>query len=419
MIERTYLNQEFYRAFFARQTVFLTGATGGLGGCLLYKLVTQIHTKKVFLLHRASKETTIAKLRNNLSTYIDSILESDRVTFIRGDLQVPGLDLSEQDLAMLQQETTLVINSAADTSFKIDACESFQNNCLPALEFAKIASSFPKLIKFVQVSTVYANSFLPDGNIAEQIHLFGATDLDCEKELEQVFSERSTPRTGDWLWPYAQAKYVMERLLVQRYPELPLLIIRPSSIGPAIKDPFPHFGPDGSNPVETFAILYLATNGGTKIWHSAKDSNSGTWILDEMPVDLVSNTCLLHISQGSQGIVHAAAELYISKTADQLFASAIPHIPRDMRWEKPYFQWVTDRRVPPCTMASIFGLRGQSWVFECGRSRGFKDVDGPLSLNIDGHDDQDYIRERVTRIIPTARVLKEKFASKKRGQVNL
>lgn len=99
---------------------------------------------------------------------------------------------------------------------------------MPALELAKIASSFPKLINFVQVSTVYANSFLPDGNVAEQIHLYGATDLDCEKELQQVLSERSTLRTGDWLWLYAQAKYVMERLLVQRYPELPLLIIRPS-----------------------------------------------------------------------------------------------------------------------------------------------------------------------------------------------
>lgn len=159
--------------------------------------------------------------------------------------------------------------------------------------------------------------------------------------------------------------------------------------------------------METFAKLYLATNGGTKIWHSAKDSNSGTYIQDEIPVDLVSNKCLLHVSQGSQGIVHAAAELYISKTADQLFASAIPHISHDMKLEKPYFQWVNDRRVAPCTMARTFGLRGQSWVFECARLRGFENDDGPLSLNIDGHDDEDHIRERVSRIIPAARALKK------------
>jgi hypothetical protein len=38
------------------QTMFLTGATGTLGGCLLYKLALQLPTSKIFVLVRGSAQ---------------------------------------------------------------------------------------------------------------------------------------------------------------------------------------------------------------------------------------------------------------------------------------------------------------------------------------------------------------------------
>jgi thioester reductase-like protein len=42
-----------YVSFFKDHTVFLTGATGGLGGCLLYKLATELPTQKIYVLCRS------------------------------------------------------------------------------------------------------------------------------------------------------------------------------------------------------------------------------------------------------------------------------------------------------------------------------------------------------------------------------
>jgi hypothetical protein len=45
-----------YLSFFNDQVVFLTGATGGLGGCILFKLASQLPTKKVYILCRSESK---------------------------------------------------------------------------------------------------------------------------------------------------------------------------------------------------------------------------------------------------------------------------------------------------------------------------------------------------------------------------
>ena len=43
------------------QTIFLTGSTGILGGCLLYKLALQLPTSRIFVLVRGSIQGVIGK----------------------------------------------------------------------------------------------------------------------------------------------------------------------------------------------------------------------------------------------------------------------------------------------------------------------------------------------------------------------
>ena len=45
-----------YVSFFKYQVVFLTGATGGLGGCLLYKLAVELPTSKIYILCRSESK---------------------------------------------------------------------------------------------------------------------------------------------------------------------------------------------------------------------------------------------------------------------------------------------------------------------------------------------------------------------------
>jgi alcohol-forming fatty acyl-CoA reductase len=99
-----------YISFFNGQTVFLTGATGGLGGCLLFKLVSQLPTKKVFVLCRSVSKArkTWSKLMPN---HVDSILESGRVKLVVGDIRKSNFGIPLGLLAEIAAETTIVINS--------------------------------------------------------------------------------------------------------------------------------------------------------------------------------------------------------------------------------------------------------------------------------------------------------------------
>lgn len=76
--------------FYSFKTVLLTGGTGGLGGCLLYKLLHTLPTRKVYALVRDSYATAIAKWRRTMPPEItDRMLATDRLVLIVGDMTKP------------------------------------------------------------------------------------------------------------------------------------------------------------------------------------------------------------------------------------------------------------------------------------------------------------------------------------------
>src|SRR6266536_5350199 len=123
-----------------------------------------------------------------------------------------------------------------------------------------MASTFKSLHHFAQVSTAYSNTFIPDGIIEEKIYPREA----AESELKQIITTGSTPYAAKFPWPYGYAKHLTERLLFHRYPQLPILIARPSCIRSAVSSPYPLYGPRSPTPIEQLFRL-LTLNLGTSI----------------------------------------------------------------------------------------------------------------------------------------------------------
>jgi len=94
-----------YVSFFNDQTIFFTSATGGLGGCPLFKLVAQPPTKKVHVLCRSESK---ARQRGLLS-HINSILNSGRMKL--GDILRLNFAMALDLLAEIAAQTTIVIHS--------------------------------------------------------------------------------------------------------------------------------------------------------------------------------------------------------------------------------------------------------------------------------------------------------------------
>lgn len=295
---------------------------------------------------------------------------------------------------------TNVVFQAANTSFSLSVQQAIDNNCMSTLALAKMATSFVKLRQFVQISTSYCNSNQPDGIIEEKIYALG----DPEQELNEITTTGTSPHASRFPWPYGYAKHLTERLLFSRYPDLPILVVRPTCIGSAISQPFPLYGPISATPIEQcFRLLTL--NPGTGIIHATEGQKSGTNIFDEIPVDWVSNLILLHTVVGTRGIVHAGAESFIPRTFDHQLQVFLD----DNAKEK--ISLAADKSVPECFWADFYKVITRDWKFSNLASEKFRDVRGPLSISLEGLDLEGYDRGR------RAKVRAEVAASRRRTRL--
>lgn len=372
------IGREGYMKEFGKHTVLLTGSTGSLGGCLLYKLALQLPTRKIYTLIRGSPEQAIQKWTKAMPQQTEAILASKKVEFVVGDMTAPDFGIDAVTLKKLQDQVTLVIHAAAKITLDASLKEAFENNCLPSLEMARVASKFRHLKLLVQISTAYINSFLPDGPILEKP--YSLSDDDPEEELASILTLDQCPHAGRFSSSYAQAKYLMERLLTKRFPLLPILLLRPTIFGQAFRDPYPLYGLENSTPLNKFFQLFMADQDATQVWHAAKGYKTGANILDEIPVDFVANACLLHAAARTTGIVQISSGLYESFTMDDYVTIVQTNAPPEIRSKLPQIIFTEDHDAPQCFLAELVQVASRNWIFDCGRSYWLKQVGGPLNM---------------------------------------
>ncbi|KAJ5379697.1 uncharacterized protein N7496_002125 [Penicillium cataractarum] len=392
--------REGYAKIFEGQTVFLTGSTGSLGGCLLYKLALQLPTRRIYALARGTPEQAIEKWRIAMPDQTQAILASKKVEFIIGDIKAVDFGIQLAVLEKLRNEVTLVIHTAAKITLDANIHDAIENNCLPSLEMARIASQFRRMKLLVQISTAYVNSFLPDGPVLERS--YNLSDQDPEEELVSVLSLDQSPYTTRFASTYAQAKYLVERLLPKRYPLLPILLLRPTIFGQALRHPYPLYGLENSTPMNKFFQSFMADRGATQVWHAAEGYKTGANILDEIPVDFVANACLLHAAARTTGIVQIGSELYQPLTFDEYLEIAITNAPPAIRRELPQVVFTEDRSAPQCFLAELVQVASRNWLFDCGRSYWLKSVGGPLSLRADKFEIEEVNKMRIRQVYKRA-----------------
>ena len=108
------------------ETVFLTGATGVLGGRILKELLQSTSSRIYCLARGQSPAHSQERVRSFLRVYDEKdTLESEflsRVIVLGGDVTRERLGLSEEIFARLQSETDITIHAAANTSLTGTPC---------------------------------------------------------------------------------------------------------------------------------------------------------------------------------------------------------------------------------------------------------------------------------------------------------
>lgn len=261
------------------------------------------------------------------------------------------------DLATLRPEINIIIHAAASINLRSSISKIKDVIIGASAKLAKFALECEHLERFVYVSTAYVNGFVyqrsdaVDVDIAERIYTFtGDTTM---AEWEEIQNNHEPVQFKEFIdqfpFPYTYAKHLTERVLHHTLGEN-LLILRPSIIGPAQRVPFEGFHVPLSTPF-TVAAASLMITPSLSITFSTRSATPETeTTCDEVPVDVVVDRLLAHISRGTTGVVHAVSGKRARiKSGDMIQGMMnerrIPWIPKNrwkhIHWHSPKLHQIT------------------------------------------------------------------------------
>ncbi|RME72135.1 MAG: NAD-dependent epimerase/dehydratase family protein [Planctomycetota bacterium] len=245
-------------------TVFLTGATGFVGGAVLSRLLLEGAAERVFALVRARDaehaerrgREVLFKLFGEDRDRLRSAAQ--RMRWVRGELGREGLGLEATDRDAILGSVDTVIHAAASTRFDLPEPEARAINFEGArrvLELARQIARGGRLRRLAHVSTAYVA-----GRRSGRIH---------EHELPGP--------EGPFSNTYEKTKAAAERLLRSHMGELPITVLRPSII----------VGDSRTGRTYNFNVLYYPIkllHRGLLLWCPGRRNT----VLDIVPIDYVS-----------------------------------------------------------------------------------------------------------------------------------
>lgn len=288
-------NWDTVGSFFAHRSVFITGASGFLGKVLIEKLLHDCKDiKSIYILVRTKgKAQALSRLTEILeSQAFDRIRRIqpnllEKVKVIRGDITFDDLGISSQDLRTLQDEVSIVVHSAATIRFDEPLKRAIRINVTATKRVLELALQLKNIKAFVHVSTAYCNK--PKHDIRESVYPETLTPerlIELSDDLNDEMLESLTPHLfGDRPSSYHYTKAMAENLVQSYSNRMPIVILRPSIITAAVRDPMPGWIDNYNGPAG-----YLVTAGKGILRSMLCDGNS---ICDAIPVDVVANAIIV------------------------------------------------------------------------------------------------------------------------------
>ncbi|XP_047104792.1 putative fatty acyl-CoA reductase CG5065 [Schistocerca piceifrons] len=256
-------------AWFSGRSVLVTGATGFVGGVLLEKLLRECPRLAAahLLVRPAAHETAEQRVARLLDSPLFSQLEGDewrqRVFAVPGDVSRPqlGLQLPAEAAARLLDQVSVVFHCAASTSLAAGLRRTVTANLDSTQHLLDLCKQMPNLQVLVHMSTAFCNCVVRDA-VAERVY---PTSLPPERVLELVHGltdaelEAATPSlVGGHPSAYTFSKQLAENLLVERRPPgLRLVIVRPSIVCGAAREPVAGWSGGPVGPIRDRSTVFI------------------------------------------------------------------------------------------------------------------------------------------------------------------
>ncbi|XP_055953632.1 putative fatty acyl-CoA reductase CG5065 [Argiope bruennichi] len=249
--------------FYHNKSVFITGSTGFVGSLLLETLLRCCPgVKYIYILLRSKKNVTPEDRKQQIFSkkIFDNIKEANpellsKVHVISGDVALPNLGMSEEDIRLLLEEVSIVFHCAANVSFTKPLKFMFLNVILPLNCIIKLCRRMKKFQVLVYTSTAYSNCNHLNSVLKEEVYrLPFRTEkfLDAFKnEDNELLDELVAHCKPDWPNTYTFCKCLAENLIMDTASDLPIAIMRPSIIVGTLRNPMP-----ASRKIKKIIILF-------------------------------------------------------------------------------------------------------------------------------------------------------------------
>ncbi|XP_055917573.1 fatty acyl-CoA reductase 1-like isoform X2 [Eupeodes corollae] len=284
-------------ACFAGRCLFITGGTGFLGKVLVEKLLRSCpELKKIYLLIRPKKgKDPQERIKDIFSNVLFDLVKEQRgeetilnqVAAIAGDVMLPGLGISDEDLEIIRSECSIIYHCAATIRFDEPLRRAVLMNAKGTELMLDLAKTCRNLDFFAYVSTSYCHLHIktlyekPYDPPADPHMIIKACELLTDDEINLI--EKKI--LGDIPNTYAYTKSLGEALVVESFDVLPTVILRPSIVIPIWKEPIPGWTDNINGPT---GLLIGAGKGVLRSMYCNSDAYG-----DFLPVDVAVNGMLV------------------------------------------------------------------------------------------------------------------------------
>jgi len=279
--------------FYSEKCIFITGATGFMGKVLLHKLLHSCPMlESIYVLIRP-KRNELPQVR--LDKILDGPLfkhlkETNASSFkkvfaITGDITLPRLGMSDDDVDTVIENTSVIFHSAATVRFDEELRKSVTMNVEGTRSIIELAQKMHKLKALIHVSTAYAHCshsnieekfYCNNNNPDEIIEKCKSEDLDDDSKLKLRGEHPNT---------HTFTKALAEELLLSKGQRLPLAIIRPSIVVASWEYPMKGWVDNFNGPT---GLLAGHSTGLLRTMFVKKE-----FLADLIPVDVVINAMIV------------------------------------------------------------------------------------------------------------------------------
>ncbi|XP_012263918.2 putative fatty acyl-CoA reductase CG5065 isoform X2 [Athalia rosae] len=276
--------------------ILITGGTGFLGKVMLERLLRcmpDIGTIHLLVRPKKGKDPK-HRLDEIFNSALFEQVKAQRgvaalhksVAIINGDVSSIGLGLSPEDRKLLCDKISIVYHAAATVRFDELLKRAVLLNTRGTKLMLELAKEMKQLVLFAHISTAYCH--LEEKLLGEKPYPPPADPhkiIKCVEWMEDEVVEAMTDKIlGNLPNTYAFTKALSEGLVEEAMPHIPAIILRPSIVIPAWKNPIPGWTDNINGPT---GLLIGAGKGVIRTMYCNQSSYA-----DYLPVDIAINAIL-------------------------------------------------------------------------------------------------------------------------------